>query len=442
MRLLPTSLAAALFVLFLGGKTALFAQNTAAGPALTPEEAVQIALANNFDIRLAQADADIAKTNNTRANAGQLPTVNLVANETFTVNAFQQKLANGSEFTTPGAPFNVANAGVVLNWPLFDGRRMYIAKDRLEAQEKLGQLNLQNQVQQTAAAVLLAYCEVARSQTQERALQEVIALNEERLRIANARLAAGFAAQTDALSAELDLNQRRSDLLLQQNVTVTARRTLNRLMARDVNTAFSVVENAVGTTLPDRATLVQQLSSQNASLLALQQNVEVTHLVTDETRTLNKPRLTGISQFNAQRTDNGAGFLLNNSQAGVSVGASFTMPLYSGGNVGRQVQVAELANKQAQLRVDAQRQTLEADLDNLLSYAQVQQQVLVLENKNVETARQNLNISTERFRLGQTNGLEPQTAQNTLEQALLRRNLADFNLQTASVRLRLIAGSL
>ena len=79
---------------------------------LTAEAAVGIALQQNFDIRVVRADAEIARLNNTKGNAGMLPNVNLVVNETFTLSAFQQKLANGNEFTSPGAPFNAANAGV------------------------------------------------------------------------------------------------------------------------------------------------------------------------------------------------------------------------------------------------------------------------------------------------------------------------------------------
>jgi outer membrane protein len=197
---------------------ALLAASAAAAqaPLLTPEEAVQTALAQNYDIRLASADVAIARLNNTKANAGILPTVNLVANETATISAFDQKLANGNEFSTLGAVFNTANAGVQLNWTLFDGRRMYITKRRLEALEALGEQNLRNSVQNTTATVLQAYYDVVRSRMQEKASGELIALNEERLRIAEARLAAGFAAQTDALQARIDLNQRKADLLLQQ----------------------------------------------------------------------------------------------------------------------------------------------------------------------------------------------------------------------------------
>ncbi|MBK8193032.1 MAG: TolC family protein [Lewinellaceae bacterium] len=411
-------------------------------PILTPQEAVSIALESNYDIRLGRADAGIAALNNTRANAGMLPTVNLVANENFTLSSFQQKLSSGTEFKDFGAPFNTASAGIQLNWTLFDGRRMFIAKKRLEQLEALGQLNLQNAVQSTTASVLQGYYDIVRSRLQERALTEVIALNEERLRIAEARLAAGFAAQTDALQARIDLNQRRADLLSQQTATAAAKRTLNRLLVRAPETAFEVDEDLVNTYSPDRNTLLEKILAQNPALVSLQKSAEVAALVVDENRTLNKPRITGISQFNAQRTDNGSGFVLNNTQAGLTIGAGLVLPLYTGGNIKRQVEVARLQAEQASLRVEAQRIMVASELDNQIAFFQTQQQVLGLEEENVKNARENLNVSTERFRLGQTNALEVQTAQNSLEQALARRNLVQYNLKATEIQLRFLAGEL
>ncbi|MDO8366394.1 MAG: TolC family protein [Saprospiraceae bacterium] len=422
-------------------QTVLLAQNPAA-PLLTPDEAVRIALEANFDIRISQADADIARLNNTRGNAGMLPTVNFVANENFTLSAFQQKLANGTEFKEAGATFNNANAGVQLSWTLFDGRRMQITKRRLEELESLGQTNLQNTVQQTTATVLQSYYDIVRGRLQERALAEVIVLNEERLRIAEARLAAGFAAQTDALQARIDLNQRRADLILQQTITANAKRVLNRLLVRPPDTAFNVDETLTTAYTPERNALVQKILSNNPTLVSLQKSMEIAALIVDENRALSRPRLTGNGQLNAVRSDNGAGFTLSNTQAGLTIGAGLVIPLYAGGNFKRQVETAQLAAQQSVFRLDNQRLFLESELDNQLATYQSQQQILSLEEENVRIARENLNVSTERFRLGTTNGLEPQIAQNSLEQALSRRDLVLFNLKAAEIGLRLLAGEL
>jgi outer membrane protein len=418
------------------------AQSTDTARLLTANEAVALALAQNYDIRLANGDLEIATLNNTKGNAGMLPTVNLVANENFTLSTFQQRLSNGNEFNALGAPFNVFNTGVQLNWPLFDGRRMFITKKRLEAVEALGSINLQQAVLQTTAAVLQNYYEVARNRLQERAIREIIVLNEERLRIAEARLAAGLAAQTDALQARIDVNQRRSDLIAQQNTTATAKRNLNQLLARDPNTPFEVVEALDNQYQPNREQLLAGMLSQNPALLALRQNMDIAALVVQENAALNKPRINGIGQFQIQRSDNGAGFLLNNTQAGITVGGGLVLPLYAGGNFKRQVDVAKVNARQASDRLEAQQLSIQTQLDNQLAFYETQRRILALETENVTTARENLNISTERFRLGQTNALEVQTGQNTLEQALFRANLAGFSLKVTEVQLRFLAGML
>ncbi len=409
---------------------------------LSAEEAVSIALENNYNIKITRSDIEIAALNNTRANAGMLPTVNLVVNETANVNAFQElRLADGRTIGAVGAFNNNANAAVQLNWTLFDGKRMYIVKDRFSQQELLAQHQLKVAVQNTTAAVLETYYGVVGSQLQERAIQEVIALNEERLRIAEARLAAGFAAQTDALQAKIDLNQRKGDLISQQNMTATNRRNLNLLMARVPDTPMTLPTAITSTYKPDRAALIQQLES-NPAMLSLLTAVDIAQLNVAETKTLWKPRINGIGQANLVRTDNAANFILNNTQIGVSAGVQLVMPLYTGGNLRRQQDIATVAVRQAEMRINDQKMILESALANQIAFFETQSQILALEDENIRIARENLMVSTERFRVGTTNGLEPQIAQNSLEQALARKNQVLFNLKSAEIRLKLAAGAL
>ncbi len=357
-------------------------------PVLTADEAVRIALENNYGIKIEQGNAEIARLNNIKANAGMLPVVNLVANDNFSYNAFYQQLANGNEFAEAGAPFNTINAGVQLNWTLFDGRRMYIAKDRLEEQERLGQLNLQAVVQQTTAEVLQAYYQIVGFRLQEVASAELIALTEERLRIAEARLAAGFAASTDALQARIDLNQQRATLVGQEYNTSAAKRRLNLLLVRPAETPFSVDEDLTNTYVPDRAVLLEKLQTQNPALLAALKNVEVATLQSEEASKLNKLRVTGLGQLSGTRTDNGAGFLLNNTQAGATVGLGIVLPLYTGGNLRRQMDVAKVQAAQALDAANLQRLSLENRLDDQIALFQTQQQILVLEEATVISARE------------------------------------------------------
>jgi outer membrane protein TolC len=411
----------------------------AAQSLLTPEEAVNLALSQNFSVRLAQADADIAHQNNTAANAGLLPLVNLAVNETFTLSAFQQRLVNGNEFNALGAPFNNLNGAVQASWVIYEGGRARFAKDRLQALDEQARLTLQATVQQTTAQVLTAYYDVVRNRLQERATQELIALNEERLRIAEARVAAGVAAQPEVLQARLDLHQLRASLLQQQAATAASKGVLNQLLARAPQTPFEVVLQMDVVYAPDRERLLARAQAESPLILALQKNAEAAARAVDEANALRGPRITANGQFVALRTDNGAGFIRNNNQAGFAIGASLALPLYNGGNLKRQADVARISAEQAALRIEVQRLELEAAIENQLVLFRAQQQALALENENVQTARESLLISTERFRLGQANALEVQAAQAALEQALLRQNLALFNLKMSEIQLRLLA---
>ena len=262
------------------------------------------------------------------------------------------------------------------------------------------------------------------------------------MRIAEARLAAGFATQPDALQARIDLNRQRGDLLAQQNTTRTAKRSLNRLVARDPETPFSVVEDLNNLYVPDREALLQGLQSANPDLLSLKMGEQIAAYLIDEAEGRRKLRLTTNSTLNAQRTDNTSGFLLNNTQSGLTLGLGLTYPLYDGGLLKSRAEVARVGAERAALQTEARKLELTAALDNQLSDYQTQQAILAYEEENVGNARESLNISTERFRLGQTNSLEVQQAQSTFEQTLGRRNLVRFNLKQAEVQLRLLAGQL
>ncbi|MCS6928488.1 MAG: TolC family protein [Saprospiraceae bacterium] len=407
-------------------------------PLLTPEEAVTLALTQNFAIRLAEAEARIAQQNNTAGNAGRLPTINLALNETFTLSAFQQRLANGNEFNASGAPFNNLNSSLQVSWVIYENGRARFAQDRLQALEEQARLNVEATLQQTAAQILIAYYDVVRHRLQERAIEELIALNEERLRIAETRLTAGLAAQTEVLQARIDLHQLRSNLLLQRAATATAKNALNQLLARDPQTPFDVVLQMDVVYQPQRERLLERIRTAAPLLMALRKGAEAAMRAADEANAARGPRITANGQLVVVRTDNGAGFIRNNNQAGFAVGASLVLPLYNGGNLRRQVEIARIAAEQARLRVDAQQLELETALESQLNLFNQQKQAVEVESQNIQLARQSLTISTERFRLGQASALEIQAAQNTLEQALLRQNLALYNLKISEIQLRLL----
>jgi len=124
---------------------------------LTLENAVKIALENNYDIKIAQNNAKIDATNNSLANAGMLPilTANLTNNNSQ-LNT-KQTQGDGTVRELDGAKNMSLTYGVGLDWTIFDGMRMFAKKEQLDLLEQQGKAELQAAMLTKISDVYLTY---------------------------------------------------------------------------------------------------------------------------------------------------------------------------------------------------------------------------------------------------------------------------------------------
>ena len=113
---------------------------------LTPENAVALAISKNFDIVIAKNEADIAKINNNKATAGMLPRINVTTGDVFNLSNINQKFTTGQEVKKNWVPVNSFNAGLNLNWTIFDRLKMFATKSSLAAFQFLGEIQEKNQI--------------------------------------------------------------------------------------------------------------------------------------------------------------------------------------------------------------------------------------------------------------------------------------------------------
>src|SRR5688572_8662603 len=86
---------------------------------LSLQEAIQIALANNYDVKLVNNDLEIARNNVSRANAGMLPVVTGNFSTNNNTSNTNQTLSNGQVQQRNGAKNTSLNYGTVLSWKIF-----------------------------------------------------------------------------------------------------------------------------------------------------------------------------------------------------------------------------------------------------------------------------------------------------------------------------------
>ncbi len=121
---------------------------------LSAKDAVLIALKNNYDIQVSNAQIDIAQKNNTWSEAGLYPTVGLNVGYNSTI----QDNSNNPFTFTPGVILSRSLVpNLSFNQNLFSGFAVKISKQRLEKLEEQSKGNAMLVIESTILDVLKAY---------------------------------------------------------------------------------------------------------------------------------------------------------------------------------------------------------------------------------------------------------------------------------------------
>ncbi len=407
---------------------------------ITADEAVSIALKNSYDILVAQNEADIAKLNNTPGNAGMLPTAAINGSDNYALNNIHVKQSSGTEIYSSNS--NTINAGVALNWTLFDGGKMFVTKNKLSEIESLGEIQFRDQVLQTVYNVIVAYFNVVKQKQQLASINKVISYNQERVTILQTSYNAGASPKNNLLQAKIDLNVYLENAIAQQSIIDAAKRNLNQVLCRSTDsTTYDVLDTIPLTYKPDKKDMLQKIYANNTSVLSLQKQIDIAKLSINELKTNRLPRINFNAGYNFLYTSNTSGTTLSNRTYGPQFGGSISIPLYQAGNTSRQIATSKIQLKSAEYDLENIKIQVNTQLQNALIDFENQQNLLTIEQENSELVKENLEISMQRLRLGQTTALEVRQAQQSFEDSFTRLIDFKYNLKVAETKLKqLMAG--
>ena len=409
---------------------------------LSVDEAVQIALKNNFDILVAGNDADIAKVNNTPGNAGMLPGVKMSGTGSYEVNNIHQGLQMGAESNYPSLSTKALSAGAQLSWTLFDGGKMFVTKNKLNEIEALGEIQFKDKVLNTLYDVIAAYYDIVRQKQELTSINEVINYNKERVTIAKAGYDAGSLIRTDLLQAKIDLNVTMEEAINQQFIIEAATKTLNELLGQNADQAIEVTDSIPLNYVPDKSELTQKLYSSNTSVLSYQKQIDIAKLSLKEYNSLYLPTLNFNAGYYWSNTVNSAGSLLQNRTIGPQVGGTVVIPIYSSGENKRKVATARLQLQSAEYELQNVKLQVNTDLLNAITGFNNQRQLMQIEKENNELSKENIEICLQRLRLGQSTSLELHQAQDSYVQSCTRLINFEYNLKIAEIKLKQLIASL
>lgn len=414
---------------------------------LTVEQAIDLALKNNFDVRLAKNDAAITANDYAYANWAFAPTLNASATRLWNTTRTKQEFANGTKRDTSGIHSRNMQANVTLSWTLFDGLKMFATRDKLEALRDLGDAAVKEQLIVTVANVIASYYNVVQAKQQQHNYKEQLSIADERVILADGKFQTGLGPKTDWLQSKVDYNAIKASYLRQQTVIDQNKTILNQLMAVEVGNINYDVQDSI----PLNAGLVftklrDEMMQRNTSLLVAKQNLTVSELQLKESKADYYPTISFNSAYNYNRTNSNAATNsfspVFNQNGVVNFGFTAAIPIFNGLNVHRQVKAAQLNVSTQRLSYENTRTQVDLSLANAFKDYEYYKMAVDLEEESVDLARENAMVALERFKQGVSTVIEVREAQQSLEDANFRLISARYNIKLAETQLLRLNGDL
>lgn len=414
---------------------------------MTLEKAISIGLEKNFQIKIDDANVRIAENNNSWARAGRGPTIDL--NGRFTLNVVDDN--NPASFLN--APFFTGSLGGSLdaNWLVLSGGRVAIQKDQLDLavrqQQQLLSVNAHNVIRN----IVSSYNNVLLQQERLDVLKELINLSRDRLAYEEVRKEFGSSNSFNLIQFEDAIYSDSANVITQKNQIDIAKRNVNSILSIPTDKEYYYPETLnVQLEDLDIEKLNELFLESSPTLKSLQIISELNDFNERLEEAARKPTLSingtvGLSEnyFKILQSDNPAGIPTKgifSNQFNAGVGANLNWNLYNGGVTNANIENAKIQQEINELDVMETTLNISNQLDILVANYNNQKEILKLTGDQLDLAKRNLEMSEERFKLGQITSLDYRTIQVQYLNVAFARVNAIFDLINTKTEIDWLVG--
>jgi outer membrane protein TolC len=408
---------------------------------LTLHAVLTEALANNPGYLAASADRGYAENAHSSAGlSGYLPTVTASGGLTWSELDTRQVTNTGAVTENAAATSTGKNAGVNANWALFEGFSAPLAQKRLRLQRDQARASERLTREELLRRAALAYADLVRQDRLRDARDTLSDLSEERFRILQNRLASGSAARPDWLEGQVDRNADRAALLQQEAALYAARLNLAAALGRE----SAVAGEADTATLPaaplDLAGLKANLKQRQASVQLAEADRDLANVALHQAAAPWYPRLDANAGYNFAQANNDVGYTAEARSIGPRAGLQLTMNLFDGELPWRVHSRGRLAVRSAELRLREARVAAESEVERAYAAWRAIDSAATLEREGLGYARENLELTFNRWKTGGLSYLEARNAQVKYLDAFNRAENARYDAFRARLDVLRAAG--
>jgi outer membrane protein TolC len=412
-------------------------ENNYAQIQLSLQSAIDSALQNNLNIQVARNNISIANLNNTYANAGGMPQVNAVLNNTNSLTNIHQNLSNGVEISKNNALTNNIATGVNGSILLYNGDRVKFTKKRLELLTEQSEHELNIQIQNTIANVMIKYYDIIKQSAFIDLLKKNFEFSKNKSNLISQRAIVGMANEVDRITALMDINN--STLAIANQEMLLRQSELDLIQYIGISPRQKIIVNdsiLIDNSLAEK--IIEERLYKNVDFVSSENIIRLNEILLKETKALKYPSIRMNAAYNLNYTKSSSGFNLLNESYGPSLGATIQIPIYSG-LVKSQEKVLNYQIKNAELAKEDKYKMMQNEVAKMYSqYQSLQSQSKQLTD-NYQLALQLVELTLQKYQYNQATLLELQSAQSSFENLGYQRIQVNYLHKLAEIELKRIA---
>ena len=420
---------------------------------ISKEEALELVLENNFGIKVSKNTTEIVKNNSSILNSGYLPSLSISSGGNYTGS--DTEIAFPGQFDNQGNPLpnrvfedqeaQRFNAGLNLNYTLFDGLGRRYTYKRLKEEYALSELQLRETIEFTTLQLFEVYFNIAQLTESQKISQETLDISKDRLRRAEVAFIHGQGNKLSVLNAQVDVTNDSINLIQVNQQLGNTKRDLNLLMNQPINQDFDVGLDVSFVNSLQIESWLETAEQFNIELLKQKSNSQINayDIKINQSGYLPTVGLIGSYGWNLNKSPATAFFPgTNNTTYSLGVGASLSWNIFDGGRTLTRVKNAKLSFNNQELIQQETKMSFERDLENALQNSINTKEIFEIQNKQVETATYNFERSEEQYKLGSITAIEFRQAQINLANAQNQRTIAKYRAKLSELQLIQITGQL
>ncbi len=409
---------------------------------MTLKDCLETGIRESYQIRLVNISEEKAANNDSWLYAGGGPTLSATGSYSGNLSSSDATLASdGSTVSTRSVLDHTLNAQLRAEWTVFDGFSIQATRDRMEELHNQGTIQTRVAIEDYIASLTTEYYNLVKQTLHLKNLEYATALSKERLRITSERYDMGGNSRLDMQQAQVYFNSDSAKSLKQHEALGSANIRINRLMSnQDLRSVHVAADTAINLlTGLDYESLYEDMMKTNSSLLRAESNRTVAQLDRRAVQSRNYPYLRLNAAYGLTHNIYGNSTYTDRTNWGPSFGATIGINLISG-KQRVQERNARLDELTADITIDQLELQLRANLDDFWQAYQNNLMLLELQEQNLKTAQETMDIAQERYLLGNLSGIEMREAQKSLldaEESLLQ---VQYDTKVCEISLLQISG--